>query len=209
MDKDLQDAVRAAFDGKPADEKPAAAPTPAAAAPAEATPADEEATPVTKSAGVTKKPALGAGGATRRLSTVAAAAARKGAPARAPAEETAAAPVVPRQPVAAVQAPVAVGGVPRTPAVALLALLVSLMSLVLLVVVLGQIRGLSAAVGRQDDALKNQQAALKELRNLARVTVSVYQEPGKRPQQVIAGHDVDAEGKVKIGKMIIQPLPEE
>jgi uncharacterized membrane protein YhiD involved in acid resistance len=74
--------------------------------------------------------------------------------------------------------------------------------LVLVVILLIQMVNLKAAVGRQE-------AVLKEVKNLARITVSVYQEPGKRPQRVIAVHDLDADGKMKLSKMTILPLEEE
>jgi hypothetical protein len=83
-----------------------------------------------------------------------------------------------------------------------LSLLLTVVLAVLVIVLLVQVAGLKEEIRRQE-------ALVREIKNLSRVTVSVYQEPGKRAQQVIAGHDVDADGKVKIGKMIIQPLPEE
>jgi hypothetical protein len=97
----------------------------------------------------------------------------------------------------------------------MLSVLLSAVLIVLVLVLLIQVISLSAAVGRQEAAirdLKSQGAALetalREVKNLARVTVSVYQEPGKRPQKVIAVHDVGEDGKLEIKKLTILPLEE-
>ena len=84
----------------------------------------------------------------------------------------------------------------------LVSLLLTLVLAVLVVVLLVQVLGLK-------ESIRQQNALIREIRNLSRVTVSVYQEPGKRAQQVIAGHDLDSDGNVKVGRMIIRPLPEE
>jgi hypothetical protein len=176
MDKDLKDAVLAAFDGD-ADDKTAAAD--AAEGSAENTGKTSSAIP--KAGTALKKASTGAAPSARRSPTPLAPAGRKAAAT----DDAAGAPAA-----------------SRPPASSRLSLLLTAVLLVLVAILLAQTLSLKAAVSRQE-------AVLKDLKKLARISVSVYQEPGKRPQQVIAGHDVDAEGKVRIDKMIIRPLPEE
>jgi hypothetical protein len=75
----------------------------------------------------------------------------------------------------------------------------------LVIILMVQVAGLKSALGKQEERLSEK---VLDLKNYARVTVSVYAEPGKRPQRVIAAHDV-VDGKIKLGKMIISPLDEE
>lgn len=174
MDKDIKDAVMAAFDGEPEDD---------AKATGEAAAAEAKASATVKPAAVRKKAVLGAGAmATRR-------------------------PVPEAGPAAAAVAgtrPVVAAAPSRSAGAGLLRLVLAVVVVlaILAVIQLVQIAGLKAALARQD-------AALRELKSLARVTVSVYQEPGKRPQQVIASHALDDKGDIKPGRMVIRPLPEE
>ena len=191
MDKDLQDAVLAAFDGEPKDET-----TTTDQARDDA--AAEGATVVLKPGNTPKKTLLSATGTGRRLPATATTAIRKAAPVHEPEAEPVAAPAAPtpaRRPAAPVHAPAP--GARGT-----LSLLLTAVLAVLVVILLVQTLSLKAAVGRQE-------AMLKDLKNLARITVSVYQEPGKRPQRVIAVHDLDTDGKLKPVKMTIVPLEEE
>jgi hypothetical protein len=191
MDKDLKDAVLAAFDGEPEDEKPA---TDAA------TEAADKAAAVAPKAGAgQKKTVLGAAGTARRLATPVAPAVRKATADREPAEEPA--PAASRQHAAAVHAAAPVHAAPRT-AGGTLSLVLTVALIALVGILLVQTRSLKTAVSQQE-------AMLKDLKNLARITVSVYHEPGKRPQKVIAVHDLDEDGKLKVVKMTIVPLEEE
>jgi hypothetical protein len=218
MDKDLKDAVLAAFDGEPEDDKQAAGPAEEGAA-EEVAEGDQEGTVAAggPKAGAPRRKAVAASGPIRRAAPAAPAPGRR--PGAALAETTPAVAAAAR-PKTNVAFPAETGDSARpaarpyagpvaaaTPAakrspLGVLSLLLTVVLAVLVIVLLVQVAGLKEEIRRQE-------ALVREIKNLSRVTVSVYQEPGKRAQQVIAGHDVDADGKVKIGKMIIQPLPEE
>lgn len=205
MDKDLKDAVLAAFDGD-ADDKQAAT--------ADADPATEEAAEkaspaAAKAGGASKKGSLGVAGNPRRLGTPVAPAGRKAVPAREPAEEPAVPAGAPRPHSASAYAPAPAA--PHGSASTILPTLLGVVLLVLVLILLVQTLSLKAAVNRQGAQLrelKGMEAILKDVKNLARVTVSVYQEPGKRPQKVIAVHELGEDGVLKLSKLSILPLEE-
>lgn len=210
MDKDLKDAVLAAFDGEPEDKKPkeegASAEEEQTEEAADAEDVETPAATATKgAAGVKKKPGLGSTGTVRR--TPAAGMARKPVPA-----------AVAREPAEEAPAPVAHAAAPRAHAAAVhpataaaaggsskLLLIMNAILAVLVIVLMVQVAGLKSALRKQESALSER---VTDLKNYARVTVGVYAEPGKRPQRVIAVHDV-VDGKIKLGKMTISPLEEE
>lgn len=214
MDKDLKDAVLAAFDGEPEDKKSKEEGAGVEEEQAEEA-ADAEdveapaATAIKGGAGVKRKPGLGSTGTVRR--PPAAGMARKPVPAaaaREPAEE-APAPVAhaaaPRAHAAAHPAPVHAAPASAAGGSARMLLIVNAILAVLVIVLMVQVAGLKSALRKQESALSER---ITDLKNYARVTVGVYAEPGKRPQRVIAVHDV-VDGKIKLGKMTISPLEEE
>ncbi len=214
MDKDLKDAVLAAFDGEPEDKKPkeegASVEEEQAEEAADAEDVEASAAAAAKgAAGVKKKPGLGSTGTARRAP--AAGMARKPVPAaaaREPAEEApapAAHAAAPRAHAAAHPAPVHAAAAPAAGGSARLLLIMNAILAVLVIVLMVQVAGLKSALRKQENALSER---ITDLKNYARVTVGVYAEPGKRPQRVIAVHDV-VDGKIKLGKMTIAPLEEE
>ncbi len=200
MDKDLKDAVLAAFDGD-ADDKQAAT----GDADTATDEAAEKAPAGSKAGGAPKKGALGAAASPRRLAAPVAPAGKRVAAA----EDSAVSAAAPRSHSASAYVPAPAA--PRGSASALLPTLLGVVLVALVLILIVQTLSLKAAVNRQGAQLrdlKGLEAVLKDVKNLARVTVSVYQEPGKRPQKVIAVHELGEDGVLKLSKLSILPLEE-
>jgi|GEM_PF-2633786 len=224
MDKDLKDAVLAAFDGKPEDRKGQA--EDADAAKAEAVEAEEDGAgdqegaadgagskvgagkkKVVSGAGTTVRRAAAAGPAPLRRAgpggeTVAMAAARpKTSVTFAGDGGDEARPAARPHAVAAPAAPAAA----RSSAAALLSLVLTALLAVLVVALLVQVSGIRRDQKRLGERMDEQ---FTDVRNYSRIQFSTYAEQGKRPQQVVAVIEVK-DGKPKIVNMVIRPLEEE
>jgi hypothetical protein len=224
MDKDLKDAVLAAFDGEPEDGKGSG--DEAAEGPAEENAGEAEGSAAAGAgakAGAARKKVVGPT-QLRRAQGVSGAARKPGAAGEEAPQATAAAVrpktsvTFPREgtedarPAAArpyTGAMPAAGAASGSSMVTVFSLALTLVLAALVVVLMIQMAGVTALLRQQEAVLRQQEAAIRDLRRVAQFTVSVYQEPGKRPQLVTAAHDVDADGKAKLLRMTIKPLEDE